>query len=138
MDEHYIWLFNKSDNRGLLAGAFLSFLLHLLMFAVMATTSIFYPIAGDTTKIDVVWLYPSFLFGGETDSQPSAQSTPEPPPPSPVVKEVEAPAPPPASTEPPPAPKQVEQPSPPQTTKEEVAPPAAEPVILHRGRPGNK
>lgn len=76
MDEHYIWLFNKSDNSGLWWASLFSFLLHVAMFAVMATTSVFYPITSASEKIDVVWLYPSFLLGGETDAPPPVQSSP--------------------------------------------------------------
>lgn len=73
MDEHYIWLFNKSDNRGLWWGFFVSLLLHCVMIAVMATTSIFYPLAGDSGRLDVVWLYPSLRPGGETGTPPPPQ-----------------------------------------------------------------
>ncbi len=90
MEEHYIWLFNKSDKRGLFGAAFCSLLLHVLMVVVMATTSIFYPTAGDASKIDVVWLYP-FLFGGETDTPPPAQSSPEMTEPVSPAREVIAP-----------------------------------------------
>lgn len=73
MDEHYIWLFNKSDNRGLWQAFFVSLLLHCVMIAVMATTSVFYPLAGDSGRLDVVWLYPSLRPGGETGTPPPPQ-----------------------------------------------------------------
>ncbi|HLO25386.1 MAG TPA: hypothetical protein VK187_04685 [Geobacteraceae bacterium] len=66
--ERILWLFNNyDDNRGLWGAFLASLLLHVLMFAVMATTSIFYPVTGDTSKLDVVWLYPSFLLGGNAE-----------------------------------------------------------------------
>jgi hypothetical protein len=74
MEHHYIWLFDKSDRRGLWWAFLSSLLLHVLMFAIMATTTVFFPLSGNTTKLDIVWLYPSFLFGGETESPPSSQS----------------------------------------------------------------
>ncbi|HEY6872537.1 MAG TPA: hypothetical protein VI298_07430 [Geobacteraceae bacterium] len=76
MEQHYIWLFNKSDNRGLWGAFLCSLLLHGLMFAVMSTTTVFFPLAGDNTKLDIVWLYPSLLFGGETETPPPVQTLP--------------------------------------------------------------
>ena len=112
MDEHYIWLFNKSEDSGLLGAAFFSLLLHVLMVVIMATTSVFYPTAGDSTKVDVVWLYPSFLLGGESDTPSPVLSTPEVTAPIPATsKAIEAPAPPPVP---------VEQ----ETTRETASPPA--------------
>src|SRR6266581_385313 len=125
MEEHYTWLFNKSDKRGLFGAAFCSLLLHVLMVVVMATTSIFYPTAGDASKIDVVWLYP-FLFGGETDTPPPVQSPPEMTEPvSPAREVIAPPAPPPVSPEPEPARETAAPPSPPQVAKEEAEPPPA-------------
>ena len=53
------------------------------MFAIMATTAIFFPMVGDTTRINVVWIYPQLLFGGEaagtplhTHSLPSGENGP--------------------------------------------------------------
>ncbi len=130
MEEHYIWLFNKSDGRGLMWAAFSSLLLHVLMVVVMATTSVFYPTAGDSSKIDVVWLYPSFLFGGETDTPSPVQSSPEVTVPvSPVREATKAPAPPPVSPEPEPA-RETAPPSPPKAVAEEVEPPAIAPEPL--------
>jgi hypothetical protein len=130
MEEHYIWLFNKSDGRGLLGAAFCSLLLHVLMVVVMATTSIFYPTAGDASKIDVVWLYPSFLLGAETDTPSPVQSSPDMAEPvSPAREAVKTPAPPSVAPEPEPA-RETAPPSPPQAAEEEVEPPAiaSEPV----------
>ncbi len=76
MEQHYTWLFDKSDSRGLWWASFCSLLLHGLMFAIMATTSIYFPLAGESSKLDIVWIYPSFLFGGEADS-----TSPPPTPP---------------------------------------------------------
>ena len=65
--EHYLWLFNNQhDDRGLWGACLYSLLLHVIMFAIMATTTIFYPMAGESSKLDIVWLYPSFLMGGDT------------------------------------------------------------------------
>jgi hypothetical protein len=131
MEEHYIWLFNKSDNRGLLGAALGSLLLHVLMVVVMATTSVFYPTAGDASKIDVVWLYPSFLLGGETDTPSPVQSSPDVAEPvSPAREVIETPAPPPVSSDPEPA-RKTAPPSPPQVAEEEVEPPAIAPEPLN-------
>ncbi len=130
MEEHYIWLFNKSDNRGLLGAAFSSLLLHVLMVVVMATTSVFYPTAGDPSKIDVVWLYPSFLLGGETDTPSPVKSSPEMTVPvSPVREVIETPAAPAVSPQPEPA-RETAPPSPPQVAEEEAEPPAIAPEPL--------
>jgi hypothetical protein len=124
MEEHYIWLFNKSDNRGLLGAAFGSLLLHVLMVVVMATTSVFYPIAGDASKIDVVWLYPSFLLGGETDTPSPVQSSPDVAEPvTPAREAIKAPVLPPVAPEPEPA-RETAPASPPQAAEEEDEPPA--------------
>ena len=66
--EHYLWLFNnQNDRRGLWGACLFSLLLHVIMFAIMATTTIFYPMTGENSKLDVVWLYPSFLMGGDAE-----------------------------------------------------------------------
>ena len=66
--ENYLWLFNNhNDNRGLWGACLFSLLLHVIMFAIMATTTIFYPMTGENSKMDIVWLYPSFLLGGEAE-----------------------------------------------------------------------
>lgn len=122
MEQHYTWLFNKSDSRGLWLASLYSLLLHVLMVIIMATTSVFYPTAGDATKIDVVWLYPSFLLGGETDTPSPVKSSPE-------VTAPVSPAPPPVSPEPVPA-REPAPPSPPQAAEEEVEPPAIAPEPL--------
>jgi len=127
MEEHYTWLFNKSDARGLWGAAFSSLLLHVLMVVVMATTSVFYPTAGDSSKLDVVWLYPSFLLGGKTDTPSPVQSSPEATVPVSPVREVsEAQAPPPVSPEPEPA-RETAPPSPPHAAEEAAEPPAIAP-----------
>ncbi|MCM2357771.1 MAG: hypothetical protein NDI77_06455 [Geobacteraceae bacterium] len=142
MDEHYIWLFNKSDNGGLWRAALFSFLLHGVMIAVMATTSVFYPITGSAEKIDVVWLYPSFLLGGENNVSPPVHSSPpKEKAPSPLAGSARVPSPRhPTPIEPEPARKTAENrdmerlppPSPPPAREQEaqpVAPPAAAPLL---------
>lgn len=47
------------------------------MIAIMATTTVFFPLTGENSKLDIVWLYPSFLLGG--DAEPVA-AAPAPPP----------------------------------------------------------
>ena len=131
MEEHYIWLFNKSDGRGLWGAAICSLLLHVLMVVVMATTSIFYPTVGDASKLDVVWLYPSFLLGGEPETpSPPVQSSPEMTTPVSPAREVNGesvtiPAP----SAPEPARKTALL-SPPQAAEEEAEPPAIAPEPL--------
>lgn len=69
--EEYTWLFNRRDYSGLASSFLFSVLFHVLLFAILASTSIYYPLTGDAEKIDVVWLYPSFLLGGQ--SEPAGQ-----------------------------------------------------------------
>jgi hypothetical protein len=71
-----MYLYDKSESRWLWWSFFCSVLVHVLMLAVMATTSIFFPMAGDNTRLDIVWIYPQFLFGGETGNPLPLQSSP--------------------------------------------------------------
>lgn len=61
-------------------GAFFgSLVFHAALFAIMATTSVFLPPASDSEQLELFWLYPSFLLGGEAVSpvQPKAFASQE-------------------------------------------------------------
>lgn len=67
----HIRLLDRSNDRGLWFGSFVSLLLHGLMFAVMATTSIFYPTTGNA-KFDYVWIYSASISAELPDSPKKA------------------------------------------------------------------
>lgn len=98
MEEHYIWLFKRKEN-GLLKAFVFSVFFHVLMFAIMATTSIYLPLTDDSERLDVFWLYPSFLLGGEVTppeqttvvtSQESSHNPEQTPPVAIPLKKIEA------------------------------------------------
>ena len=75
--ENYLWLFNNhNDDRGLWGAGLSSLLLHVIMFAIMATTTVFFPMTGENSKLDIVWLYPSFLLGGDAEPDAALPATP--------------------------------------------------------------
>jgi len=57
--EDYIWLFNRKEYKELAGSIVGSILLHSLLFAVLASTTIFRPPIGYAEKIDILWFYPS-------------------------------------------------------------------------------
>ncbi len=97
----------------------------------MATTSIYFPLVGESSKIDIVWIYPTFLFGGEGDSHAPPPSAPPEEKASSITERIAAPAEKPAVQERPAretaAANRTEQPSPPLSSPP-VREKAAEPV----------
>src|SRR5512141_2913435 len=61
--EEYIWLFERKES-GELAGSIIgSILFHALMFAILASTTIFHALPGESDKVAVLWYYPSLSPG---------------------------------------------------------------------------
>lgn len=73
MDD-YIWLFHRESKRDFALSVAASLLLHSLMIAVMATTSIFIPWTGKTQQLDIFWLNPPFSQGGHKTAPPPASA----------------------------------------------------------------
>ena len=54
-----LWLLQKDDTRFLYISLFLSVIVHIILFAVMAATHIFLPLTGASQKFDLVWFSPT-------------------------------------------------------------------------------
>lgn len=65
--EDYIWLLNRKEYKELTGSILGSLLFHALMFAILASTSIFHPTIGDSDKLDILWFYPSPPSGWRTE-----------------------------------------------------------------------
>ena len=84
------WFIKRYDDRGsTCSAAILSFFLHLVLFAVMATTSVFFPVPGDSLKVETIWLSAMSDLHEPTaneapaapdDDDPSFQKAPSSPP----------------------------------------------------------
>ncbi|HEX9023814.1 MAG TPA: hypothetical protein VF799_08255 [Geobacteraceae bacterium] len=61
--EEYIWLFERGEYGELAGSILVSVLFHALLFAILASTTIFHPLPGESDRVDVLWYYPSLSPG---------------------------------------------------------------------------
>jgi len=84
MMEEYLWLFNRKEYKELTGSILGSLLFHTLLFAILASTSIFHPAIGDSEKLDILWFYPSapsvWRTGPSEKVANAPAKEPEPPP----------------------------------------------------------
>ncbi|MFZ3207516.1 MAG: hypothetical protein WA140_01615 [Geobacteraceae bacterium] len=73
--EHAIRPAHNDNIRDVVLAGIFSFVLHLLLYAVLASTSIFFPPTGEAEKLEVHWFYPALLFGSR--SEPVVQTVPQ-------------------------------------------------------------
>jgi hypothetical protein len=76
--DHYIRLLTRKDDNGLGRALIASILFHVLLFAILTTTSIFYPTTGNAEKLDILWVYSSSLPGEPTGAPDESAPQEEP------------------------------------------------------------
>jgi hypothetical protein len=97
--EEYIWVFNRDEHKDLTGSILGSLLFHTLMFAVLASTTIFHPPIGDAEKIDILWFYPSAPSVWRTEPAEKVALAPTKEPEPPPLRKLNAAAPQPEKVE---------------------------------------
>lgn len=79
--DHYVWLLDKKDDKGLFWPFIGSLCLHGVLLLILATTAVFYPPTGSAERFNFIWVNTDSIPGEPSASTaPSAeQQKPEPP-----------------------------------------------------------
>ena len=97
--EEYIWLFNRKEYKELTGSILGSLLFHALLFAILASTSIFHPAIGDSERLDILWFYPSAPSVWRTEPSEKVANAPAKEPEPPPLRKLNAAVPPPEKVE---------------------------------------